>query len=92
MNDMGMIKKRRYVTVRVLWNDGDASESVVSLLLKNGARGVEIDRDVDVEDQPSPGIMREDTVFRIRLGGGYQVWQLLTDIATHPGVFSAGEI
>ena len=91
MNDM-MRRKQRRLSLWVEWNDTDRSESLVRALSDKGIRGVEIDRDVDLESFPSSGIKREHTVLRVYLGRGYPAYRLLTDISTFPGVFSVGEL
>ena len=86
--------KRKYKKIKlwIEWNNDDASDALVNMLNKNGVSGVEVDNDVDVINYHSTGIKHEHTVFRICVGDDYPVWSLLTDIATHPGVYSVGEI
>ena len=91
LNDM-MKKRQRRVSLYVEWTNGDGSEALVRMLTGKGARGVEIDRDVDLESYPSPRIAREHTVLRISFGPRYSVSDALIDVATYPGVFSVGEM
>ena len=92
MNDMMMRRKRKSVTLWVEWRGNEQAESLVRMLIGCGVRGVEIDRDVDVESFHSFGIKREHTVFRVLLGSDCLLDRLLTEVAMHPGVFSVGEI
>ena len=85
-------RKQRRLSLRVVWNDTDRSESVVRMLVGKGVRGVEIDRDVDLESFPSSDLKREHTVLRVFLGRDYPAYLLLADLSTYPGVFSVGEL
>ena len=89
---MIMKRKLKLIKLWIEWNDEDVSEALADMLIKNGAQGVEVDTDVDIEDYPLPGIKREHTVFRVCVGDDFPVWRLLSDIAMHSSVFSVGEI
>ena len=92
INNMIIRRKRRIVSLWIEWNDDDLSESLADTLVRNGARGVVIDTDVDIEDYSFPGIKHEHTVFRVGVEEDYPVWRLLSDVAAFNGVFSVGEI
>lgn len=92
MNNMVIRRKQRRLSLWVEWNDTDRSESLVRALLAKGIRGVEIDRDVDLESFPSSGIKREHTVLRVSLKRDYPAFRLLAEVSMHPGVFSVGEL
>ncbi|MBQ7646209.1 MAG: hypothetical protein IJS94_02965 [Clostridia bacterium] len=87
-----MKRKHKLISLWIEWKDEDASDALIKMLINNGACLIEVDNDVDIESYHSPGIKNEHTVFRIRVGDDYPIWSLLTDIATHPGVYSVGEI
>ena len=87
-----MRRKWKLVSLYVEWSGDDGSEALERTLIRNGAHGVEIDRDVDIESYPYPGVRREHTVFRILVDREYPTYQLLADVSMHPGVFSAGEM
>ena len=87
-----IVRKKQIVPILIEWNGGDLSEALADTLIRNGAYGVEIDCDADVEYCPSPKPKREHIVFRVGVGEDYPLWKLLSDVAAYPGVYSVGEI
>ena len=85
------MRRKRLVSLLIEWDDNDLSEALADTLVRNGARGIVIDHDVDIEYHPSPKPKHEHSVIRVSVGENYPLWLLLSDIAAFPGVFSVGE-
>ena len=84
--------QHRHVSLYVEWTSEKKICEICVLLIGNGVRNLYVDEDMDLQYIPGQSFSHAHTVFRFRISRTTPIYELLSAVAMHPGVFSAGEI
>ena len=81
----------RHVSLYVEWVNRKDIMGLCAFLVRNGARNLYVDEEMNLQYIPGQSFSHAHTVFRFRIIRTAPAHELLSAIAMHPGVFSAGE-
>ena len=84
--------RHRHVSLYVEWANRKDIREICTFLISNGARNLYVDEDMDQQYIPGQSFLHAHTVFRFRINQTIPEHELLSALAMHPGVYSAGEI
>ena len=87
-----MRRRRRNISFYIEWAEEEDTGAVAKLLRDMGACIREIDGDVDLEYVPGPVQKHAHTVFRFRADRDIPVFEMLSAVAEHPGVYSVTDM
>ena len=82
----------RRLSFYVEWTDRKDISGICHLLLNSGAWYLSVDEEMDQQYIPGQSFLHEHTVFQFRVSRSTPVHEMLSSVASHPGVYSAGEL
>ena len=82
----------RHISLYVEWTDKKDVSAICQFLTGSGAESLYVDEDMDQQYIPGQSFPHEHTVFRFRIRRTVPAYELISALATQPGVYSAGEI
>ena len=84
--------RNRHVSLYVEWTGAKKINEICSLLFSNGARNLYVDEEMDEQYIPGQSFSHAHTAFRFCISRELPSYELLSALASQPGVYSVGEM